>query len=133
MSNSPLSEAIDPVHSIVQGAPTHTAHDPNVAVDTPLGTRENYYRPSKHTTMATAVANQQQQPMLLRDLMPPTIAAVPQFMTGAQTYTPPDPNVAVAAPLGTMANRYMHSSPSTTLATAAASNSTTNRTRVSDT
>eukprot|EP00978_Attheya_sp_CCMP212_P039014 scaffold198736_cov31-Attheya_sp.AAC.1 len=82
--------------------------------------------------MATAVANQQQQPTLLRDLMPPTIAAVPQFVSGAQNYTPPDPNVAVAALLGTTANRYMHSSP-TTLATAVASNSTTNWTRVSDT
>eukprot|EP00978_Attheya_sp_CCMP212_P027566 scaffold92563_cov47-Attheya_sp.AAC.2 len=71
--------------------------------------------------MATAVANQQ-QPTLFRDPMPPTIAAVPQFVSGTQTYTPPDPNVAVAAPLGTTANRYMHSSARlTTLATAVTS------------
>eukprot|EP00978_Attheya_sp_CCMP212_P030987 scaffold115760_cov65-Attheya_sp.AAC.6 len=70
--------------------------------------------------MATVVANQQ-QPTLLRDPMPPTIDAVPQFVLGAQTYTPPDPNVVVAAPLGTTVNRYVHSSP-TTLATTVASN-----------
>eukprot|EP00978_Attheya_sp_CCMP212_P027779 scaffold93926_cov60-Attheya_sp.AAC.1 len=52
MSNSPPSDAIDPVHSIVHGAPTHTTHDPHVAVDTPLlGTRANHNRPSKPTTM----------------------------------------------------------------------------------
>eukprot|EP00978_Attheya_sp_CCMP212_P024956 scaffold79313_cov55-Attheya_sp.AAC.6 len=60
---------LTPVHSIVQGAPTHTTHDAHVAVDTPLGTRENHYRPSKPTTMATTVANQQQQSTLLRDPM----------------------------------------------------------------
>eukprot|EP00978_Attheya_sp_CCMP212_P027325 scaffold91519_cov62-Attheya_sp.AAC.2 len=48
MLNSPPSDAIDPVHSIVQGAPTHTTHDPHVAVDTPLGTRVNHYRPYYH-------------------------------------------------------------------------------------
>eukprot|EP00978_Attheya_sp_CCMP212_P022579 scaffold67520_cov64-Attheya_sp.AAC.3 len=68
--------------------------------------------------MATAVANQQQQqqPTLLRDPMRPTITAIPQFVSGAQTYTPPDPNMAVAAPLGTSVNRYMHSSPTNYLA-----------------
>eukprot|EP00978_Attheya_sp_CCMP212_P017319 scaffold46095_cov70-Attheya_sp.AAC.6 len=38
--------------------------------------------------------------------MPPTIAAVPKFVSGAQTYTPPQPTVAVPAPLGTTANRH---------------------------
>eukprot|EP00978_Attheya_sp_CCMP212_P006522 scaffold15035_cov59-Attheya_sp.AAC.2 len=125
MLNSPPSDTIDPVHSIVQGAPTHTTHDPHVAVDTPLGSRANHYRPSKPTTMATAVANQQQQPTLLRDpmpdQMPPTIAAVPQFMSVAQTYTPPEPTEAIAMQLGTRANQYRPSKP-TSLATAVASN-----------
>ena len=121
MSNSPPSVLKDPVPSIDHGATLHTPPDPTVVVDTLLGSRANHYRPSKPTTntMATAVANQQST--LLRDPMPPTIAAVPQFVSGAQTYTPPDPNVAVAAPLGTTTNRCMHSSP-TTLATAVASN-----------
>eukprot|EP00978_Attheya_sp_CCMP212_P023964 scaffold74594_cov37-Attheya_sp.AAC.4 len=123
MSNSPLSEAIDPpVHSIVQGAPTHTTHDPHVAVDTPLGTR---VKPSKPTTMATAVANQQQQPTLLRDLMPdpmhPMIVAVPQFVSVAQTYTPPEPTEAIAMQLETRVNQYRPSK-STSLETAVASN-----------
>eukprot|EP00978_Attheya_sp_CCMP212_P017322 scaffold46095_cov70-Attheya_sp.AAC.9 len=43
--------------------------------------------------------------------MPPTIAAVPKFVSGAQTYTPPQPTVAVPAPLGTTANRHRHSKP----------------------
>eukprot|EP00978_Attheya_sp_CCMP212_P044808 scaffold323457_cov86-Attheya_sp.AAC.3 len=43
--------------------------------------------------------------------MPPTIAAVPQFVLGVQTYTPPQPTVAVAVPLGTTVNCHRHSKP----------------------
>eukprot|EP00978_Attheya_sp_CCMP212_P017323 scaffold46095_cov70-Attheya_sp.AAC.10 len=61
MATSPPSDAIDFFPSIVQGAPNNTTQDPNVAVDTLLGTRVNRYRASKPTTttMATVVANQQ--------------------------------------------------------------------------
>eukprot|EP00978_Attheya_sp_CCMP212_P021384 scaffold62336_cov35-Attheya_sp.AAC.2 len=59
MAPPPPSDVIDFFPSIVPGAPTHTAHDPNVAIHTPLGTVVDQYRPSKPITMATAVANQQ--------------------------------------------------------------------------
>eukprot|EP00978_Attheya_sp_CCMP212_P045979 scaffold368349_cov53-Attheya_sp.AAC.1 len=45
------SDMIDAVPSIVQGMLNKTTQDPNVAVDTPLGTRVNRYRPSKPTSM----------------------------------------------------------------------------------
>eukprot|EP00978_Attheya_sp_CCMP212_P046901 scaffold418786_cov35-Attheya_sp.AAC.1 len=61
MAPPPPSDTIDAVPLIVQGAPNNTTQDPNVVVDTtPLVTRVNCYRPSKPTTMVTAVvANQQ--------------------------------------------------------------------------
>eukprot|EP00978_Attheya_sp_CCMP212_P042058 scaffold250389_cov65-Attheya_sp.AAC.1 len=59
MATPPPSDVIDFSPSIVPCVPTHTAaHDPNVAVHTPLGTVvDQYYRPSKPTTLATAVAS----------------------------------------------------------------------------
>eukprot|EP00978_Attheya_sp_CCMP212_P046658 scaffold403813_cov59-Attheya_sp.AAC.5 len=54
MSNSPLADMVYTVPSIVQGTPTHTAHDPNVAVHTPLGTVVDQYRPSKPTRWSLA-------------------------------------------------------------------------------
>eukprot|EP00978_Attheya_sp_CCMP212_P028354 scaffold97755_cov61-Attheya_sp.AAC.1 len=57
MSISPPADTVDTVPSIVQGALTHTAHDPNVVVHTPLGTVVDQYRPSKPTTLATLVAS----------------------------------------------------------------------------
>eukprot|EP00978_Attheya_sp_CCMP212_P041601 scaffold240595_cov63-Attheya_sp.AAC.1 len=43
--------------------------------------------------------------------MPPTIAAVPQFVSGAQTYTPSEPTEAVAMQLGMRAKQYRPSKP----------------------
>eukprot|EP00978_Attheya_sp_CCMP212_P015357 scaffold39616_cov59-Attheya_sp.AAC.1 len=58
MAPPPPSDTIDfPPSRIVQGTPTHTAHDPNVAVHTLLGTVVDQYMPSKPTTLATAVAS----------------------------------------------------------------------------
>eukprot|EP00978_Attheya_sp_CCMP212_P006718 scaffold15589_cov71-Attheya_sp.AAC.3 len=58
MAPPPPSDTINAVPSIVQGVPTHTTQDPNVAVYMPFGTVADQYRPSKPTTMVTAVANQ---------------------------------------------------------------------------
>eukprot|EP00978_Attheya_sp_CCMP212_P030876 scaffold114875_cov31-Attheya_sp.AAC.4 len=57
MSTPPSADTVDTVPSIVKGALHHTTHDPNVVVATQLGTGRNYYRPSKPTSLATAVAS----------------------------------------------------------------------------
>eukprot|EP00978_Attheya_sp_CCMP212_P044809 scaffold323457_cov86-Attheya_sp.AAC.4 len=59
MAPPPPSDTINTITSIFQGALNNTTQDPNVAVDTPLGTRVNCYWPSKPNTMVTVVANQQ--------------------------------------------------------------------------
>ena len=95
----------------------YTMEAPRLA-STPRTTAD-CYRPSKPTTMATAVANQQST--LLRDPMPPTIAAVPQLLSGGPADTPPEPIEAVAVQLRMRANQYRPKKP-TSLATAVASN-----------
>eukprot|EP00978_Attheya_sp_CCMP212_P038835 scaffold196503_cov59-Attheya_sp.AAC.1 len=57
MSTPPSADTVDTVPSIVKGALHHTTHDPNVAVATRLGTGRNYYRLSKPTSLAAAVAS----------------------------------------------------------------------------
>eukprot|EP00978_Attheya_sp_CCMP212_P003673 scaffold7741_cov46-Attheya_sp.AAC.1 len=84
MATTPSSDMIDAIPQIVQGAPAYTPPDPNVAVDTPLGMRDNPYRPSKPNTLLTAAASP--EPMMVTPLRylspPPTIAAVPQIIQG---------------------------------------------------
>eukprot|EP00978_Attheya_sp_CCMP212_P028838 scaffold100641_cov49-Attheya_sp.AAC.1 len=57
MATPPSADTVDSTPSIVKCALHHTTHDPNVAVATRLGTGRNYYRPSKPTSLATAVAS----------------------------------------------------------------------------
>eukprot|EP00978_Attheya_sp_CCMP212_P000026 scaffold81_cov32-Attheya_sp.AAC.2 len=85
MSTPPSANTVDTVPSIVKGALTHTTYDPNVA-----------YRPSKPTTLATAVASL--VPTLATRFRPaPSVThhAVPATLQDATTHTPPDLTVAL--------------------------------------
>eukprot|EP00978_Attheya_sp_CCMP212_P021065 scaffold61103_cov38-Attheya_sp.AAC.3 len=61
MATPPPPDSIDFFPSIVPVAPTHTA------VHTPLGTVVDQYRPSKPTTLGTAVASSIQAPVTSYD------------------------------------------------------------------
>eukprot|EP00978_Attheya_sp_CCMP212_P032623 scaffold128317_cov53-Attheya_sp.AAC.1 len=106
MSTPPSADTVDTVPSITKGALTHITHDPNVA-----------YRPSKPTTLATAVASLVPTLVVTRLRPAPSVTnhAVPATLQDAMTpHTPPDPTVALDQPLATRSNRYRPSKPTST-------------------
>eukprot|EP00978_Attheya_sp_CCMP212_P025119 scaffold80273_cov31-Attheya_sp.AAC.1 len=70
MATPPSPDTVDSSPSIVEGAIHHTTNDPNVAIAMRLGTGKNYYRPSKPTSLATAVASLVLVPTLVTRLRP---------------------------------------------------------------